>query len=81
MEDKRINCGYEIVTALRCSKRMELVIGHNPEAPSPWVCWYCYDGNYYSTGDYCTTFKGALQSLADRINRNMSFSDFADLDK
>ena len=39
MEDKRINCGYEIVTALRCSKRMELVIGHNPEAPNEWVCW------------------------------------------
>lgn len=81
MEDKRINCGYEIVTALRCSKRMELVIGYNPEAPNRWVCWYCYDGNSYSTGDYCNTFKEALQSLADRINRNMSFSDFADLDK
>jgi len=81
MEEKRINCGYEIVTALRCSKRMELVIGHNPEAPNPWVCWYCYDGNSYSTGEYCNTFKDALQSLADRINRNMCFSDFADLDK
>ena len=75
----RINCGYEIVTALRCSKRMELVIGHNPEAPSPWVCWYCYNGNNYSTGDYCGTFREALQSLADRINRNIHFTDFADL--
>ena len=75
----RINCGYEIVTALQCSKRMELVIGHNPEAPSPWVCWYCYDGNNYSTGDYCGSFREALQSLADRIDRNIHFTDFADL--
>lgn len=76
MEDKRINCGYEIVTALRCSKRMELVIGHNPEAVSPYVCWYCYDGNSYSTGDYCGTYKQALESLADRIKKNLCFSDF-----
>jgi len=77
----RENAGYEIVTALRVSKRMELVIGRNMKAPSMWVCWYCIDGNNYSTGDYCSTFKGALQSLADRINKNMCFTDFGDLDK
>ena len=75
----RENCGYQIVTALQCSKRMELVIGHNPEAPSPWVCWYCYDKTNYSTGDYCGSFREALQSLADRIDRNIHFTDFADL--
>lgn len=77
----RENAGYEIVTALRVSKRMELVIGHNTHAYDKWVCWYCMDGTNYAHGDYYSTFKGALQSLADRINRNMCFSDFADLDK
>ena len=76
----RENAGYEIITALRCGKRTELVIGHNPKAPNPYVCWWCYDGNNYSTGDYCNTFKSALESLADRVKRNLCFSDFGNLD-
>lgn len=77
----RENAGYEIVTALRVSKDMELVIGRNMKAPSKWVCWYCKEEKAYFHGDYCSTFKGALQSLADRINSNMCFTDFGDLDK
>ena len=76
----RENCGYEIVTAIKTGKGTELVIGHNPKAPSPWVCWYCYGGNSYSTGDYCGTYKQALESLADRIKSNLSFSDFGNID-
>lgn len=79
MEEKRINCGYEIITAIRVAKNMELVIGHNAEYPDMWVTWYCYNGNNYSTGYYCGSFRQALQELADRIDRNMCFSDFADL--
>lgn len=74
--EKRVNCGYEIVTAVPTGTRSELVIGNNPGAVDPWVCWYCYDGNSYSTGDYCGTYKQALESLADRIKKNLCFSDF-----
>ena len=74
--ENRINAGYKIVTALRVSKTEELVIGHNAEYPDMWVCWYCNNGNNYSTGFYCGTFKQALDELADRIKRNLCYSDF-----
>ena len=78
--ENRVNCGYEIVTAIKTGKGTELVIGHNPKAPSPYVCWYCYDGTSYSTGDYCGTYKQALESVADRIKSNLFFSDFGNID-
>ena len=31
----------------------ELVIGHNPKAPNPDVCWYCKGGDNYFWGHYC----------------------------
>ena len=39
-EEKRINAGYEIIESCTIGST-ELVIGHNPKAPNPYVCWYC----------------------------------------
>ena len=44
MEEKRINSGYEIIESHTIGSN-ELVIGHNPEAPNPYVCWYCKNGS------------------------------------
>ena len=45
MEEKRINSGYEIIESHTIGSN-ELVIGHNPEAPNPYVCWYCKNGSW-----------------------------------
>ena len=46
-EETRSNQGYEIIESCTIGST-ELVIGHNPKAPNPYVCWYCKGGdNYY----------------------------------
>lgn len=72
MED-RINANYKIITAVRVDKRTEIVIGHNPKAPSPYVCWYCYNGKDYNCGDYCNSYRGAMESLGVRIMRHLDY--------
>ncbi|MEY8574815.1 hypothetical protein AALD01_10460 [Oscillospiraceae bacterium 21-37] len=43
----RSNQGYEIIENCTIGNT-ELVIGHHPTAPNPYVCWYCKGGdNYY----------------------------------
>ena len=37
-QEKRINQGYEIIESCTIGSK-ELVIGHNPKAPNPYVCW------------------------------------------
>lgn len=49
MEEKRINSGYEIIESHTIGSN-ELVIGHNPKAPNPYVCWYCSVSRYF--GDF-----------------------------
>ena len=45
--EKRSNQGYEIIESCTIGST-ELVIGYNPKAPNPYVCWYCKGGdNYY----------------------------------
>ena len=39
-EEKRSNQNYEIIESCTIGST-ELVIGHNPNAPNPYVCWYC----------------------------------------
>lgn len=45
-EEKRSNGGYEIIESCTIGSN-ELVIGHNPNAPNPYVCWYCKGGDNY----------------------------------
>lgn len=61
----RENAGYSITDTLKVGD-YELVIGERPSAPSPYVCWYCKDGDNYFWGDYCETKSAALQSLCER---------------
>lgn len=45
-EEKRKKGGYEIIESCTIGSN-ELVIGHNPQAPNPYVCWYCKGGDNY----------------------------------
>lgn len=51
-EEKRSNQNYEIIESCTIGST-ELVIGHNPNAPNPYVCWYvgkCKELALYDTG-------------------------------
>lgn len=50
-EEKRSNQNYEIIESCTIGST-ELVIGHNPNAPNPYVCWYCKGGSNYFWGYY-----------------------------
>ena len=66
-EEKRINGGYEIIESCTIGSN-ELVIGHNPKAPNPYVCWYCKNGKEYFWGYYrlaircCTLYNQPSQT-------------------
>lgn len=42
--EKRSNQGYEIIESCTVGST-EFVIGHNPKAVNPYVCWYCKGGD------------------------------------
>ena len=65
---KRTCANYEIIQALRTGSNTEIVIGHNPAAAAPYVCWDCRNGDDYNTGGYCSTYRQALLILAERIH-------------
>ena len=44
----------------------ELVIGHNPNAPNPYVCWYCKGGSNYFWGYYTNELDDARKKLNER---------------
>ena len=64
-EEKRINGGYEIMESCTIGSK-ELVIGHNPKAPNPYVCWYCQGGGDYFWGYYCNELSSAREKLKER---------------
>lgn len=64
----RACAGYIIIQALRLDPSHEIVIGHNPAAAAPYVCWDCRNGDDYNTGRYCQTFRQALLALSDRLH-------------
>ena len=61
----RSNQGYTIIESCKIGNK-ELVIGHHPKAPNPYVCWYCKDGDNYYQGHYCNTIQAARENLAER---------------
>lgn len=67
-EEKRINGGYEIIESCTIGSN-ELVIGHNPKAPNPYVCWYCKNGTDYFWGYYCNQLSEAREKLNERYQR------------
>ncbi len=65
---KRSNIGYDIIEAYRCNDtECEVVIGYNPSAAMPYVCWFCLNGNDYYWGCYYATLHEALHKLDERM--------------
>lgn len=75
-QEKRINQGYEIIESCTIGSK-ELVIGHNPKAPNPYVCWCCKGGDNYYWGCYCNELSAARESLSERYNeeRRMPYNN------
>lgn len=64
---KRETAGYEIVSSVKIDDKHEIVIGKHPTAPARYVCWDCTNGDSYSNGGYCMSFRQALLIMAERI--------------
>ena len=73
-EEKRSNGGYEIIESCTIGSN-ELVIGHNPNAPNPYVCWYCKGGDNYFWGYYCNDISAAREKLNERYQTECRISD------
>ncbi len=74
---ERSNCGYTIVQSLTIGD-CEFVLGHNPEAPNPYVTWKCSNGDYYFWGHYSNDRMAADRDLLTRavqewIGRNSAW--------
>ena len=61
----RTQQGYKIIES-RTVGKTELVIGHNPKAPNPYVCWYCKGGDNYFWGYYCNELSSARKKMNER---------------
>ncbi len=72
---KRSNIGYEIFKTKRYDTG-EIVIGCNPKAAEPFVCWYCKNGTDYFWGRYGETYDSVLERFnegcrtEDRMKRS-----------
>ena len=64
-EEKRSNQNYEIIESCTIGST-ELVIGHNPNAPNPYVCWYCKNGTDYFWGYYTNELSDARDKMSER---------------
>ena len=64
-EEKCSNQNYEIIESCTIGST-ELVMGHNPNAPNPYVCWYCKGGSNYFWGYYSNELDAARQKLNER---------------
>ncbi len=64
-EEKRSCMGYEIIES-RTIGSSEIVVGHNPNAVNPYVCWYCKNGEDYYWGYYTNELDDAQDKLRER---------------
>lgn len=64
-DGKRSHQGYEVIETCTV-EGMELVIGHHPAAPNPYVCWYCKNGTDYYWGYYTNELQTAREKLIER---------------
>lgn len=76
-EEKRSNQGYEIIES-RTIGSTEFVIGHNPHAPNPYVCWHCKNGTDYYWGVYVNELAAAKKSFDERCQQTGRFHRNAD---
>jgi hypothetical protein len=71
-EEKRINQNYEIIESCTVGST-EIVIGHNPNAPNPYVCWYCKNRTDYYWGCYTNGLEAAQEKLKERCEDRMRY--------
>jgi len=71
-EEKRSNEGYEIIES-RTIGNTEFVVGHNPKAPDPYVCWVCRNGNDYYWGRYRGSLEAARFELRNRCEDEVRY--------
>ena len=65
-QGKRTNAGYDIIDSCKVGDS-EVVIGYNPNAPCPYVCWRCDGGNNnYYRGRYCGSRQRAQEIMLSR---------------
>ena len=54
------------IGTMRAIGSTEFVVGHNPNSPNPYVCWYCKNGSDYFWGYYCNTLEGSKAKFHER---------------
>ncbi len=64
---ERTNANYTIIASAPLWAGKEVVIGHNPKAPEPWVSWFCTNGDSYDIGRYFSDYASAAKNFAGRI--------------
>jgi hypothetical protein len=67
--------GYEIVRSIAFDDKRGFAIGHDPDAPSPYVCWQFTAENSardFYWGHYCGTEREALDNLTACVMVHMS---------
>lgn len=73
-EEKRFNRGYRIIESHRAGE-VEIVMGHNPHASSPYVCWYCRNNTEYLMGYYGDDFTSVRSKLWERFHHDKQLEE------
>lgn len=68
----RINQGYRILESHTVGAA-EFVVGYNPNAADPYVCWNCTNETSYDFGHYCSTWNEAYQKMLSRCRTEAVF--------
>ena len=70
MADERVCQGYKVIKSRRI-KDVEIVLAHNPNAPSPYVTWKAYAHRQFKEfayGNYFLTLTDAGKDFRRRLN-------------
>ena len=70
--EKEVNAGYEIIRRER-SGGVEIVLGHNPNAPEPYVTWKCKNGSDCYHGHYFSDEGRAIKDFNKRIREEREY--------
>ena len=70
-EQPQVVKGYTIIKSAYVEGK-EFVLGHNPNAPEPYVTWKAHGHSKdYENGHYKKTYKDALRDFNRRVFREM----------
>lgn len=62
----RFNGDYKIIRSEKIEDNREVVIGYNPDLMFKYVCWYCINGDYYTSGEYSDNKEIILDTFLER---------------